>query len=126
MKNEGEIRKVVRKTLSDLQKQQYGENPINSFDLGLDSVLEDMESDSYWKYFQVDYSQLETIGLMGLLNVARKDLDQIKDTGRTNYISRLVKIIKALKEELATREHIPNKKEREEIRKQKFKDKKNR
>jgi hypothetical protein len=120
------IRTIVRKSLADLYKQQYGENPSNSFELGLDSVLDDMQSDSYWKGFQVDYSQLETKGLMGLLHSARKDLDQIKDTGHTDYIESLIKIITALKAELATREHIPNKKEREVIRQQKFKDKKNR
>jgi len=120
MLSEGKIKSIIRKSLIDLYKQQYGENPLNSFELGLDSVIDDMHNDSYWKGFQVDYPQLETKDLLGLLNSARKDLNQIKDTSHLNYIKNLTKIITALKSELATREHVSNKKEREEIRKQKM------
>ena len=65
-----------------------------------------------------------------MLNVARKNISQINErTSEDTFLvekEKLNKIISALKTELATREHIPNKLERKAIRQQKMIDKKNR
>lgn len=112
-------------TLTNAYKKQYGSTP---YYLRYDMVTEDMVKEDYWNKFRVNYKEVITTDLLKLLNWARKDKSQISNKGNEWEWAReeLSKIITALKTVLATREHVPNKKEREEIRKQKMIDKKNR
>lgn len=111
---------MIKKSLEVLYKQQYNRNLyIYQYD------FHDISSENYWKQFEVPYRELNTYGLLELLKKVRRDWSEISDTDNDNYSEKLTNIIIALKSELATREHIPNKKERDKIRKEKFIDKKN-
>ena len=112
-KNHDDISKTM-KTIKQLQIEQYGRE-IKSWSYG-QNVNEDMSEKDFWLYFNIDYKQCKTLELLSLLNTLR--------VYQSRYFSlhlitneRLYKIEKAIKGELATREHIPNKVERKIIRK---------
>ncbi len=114
---------MSKKTLIQLYKQQYGYIPML---IKYDSIDQDINREEYWQLLEVSYKDLITRDLLKILHVARKDKSQISDMGDLpeQYNERFEKIINAVKNELATREHIPNKKERDAIRIQKIIDKK--
>ncbi len=69
------------------------------------------------KDFQIDYRVCKTQELLNLLHSARgiENSESLDEEERKE----LSKIINALKTELATREHLPNKLERKKIRQEK-------
>ena len=95
----------------NLLKAQYGFTPTNSW--------HGLRDGDYWLYYQFDYKLASTRLLLKLLrelsgrgyNYSHYDVDY----------SKYIKIANGLKKILNTREHIPNKKERDIIRKEKFK-----
>ena len=102
------------KTIKELQIEQYGRE-ITWWSYG-QNVDKDMSKKDFWLYFNIDYKQCKTLELLSLLNSLRVYQSRYFSLHLTTN-ERLSKIAKALKAELATREHIPNKKERKIIRK---------
>jgi hypothetical protein len=104
------------KTIKELQVEQYGREIIfRSYNQNVD---EDMSEKDFWLYFNIDYKKCKTIDLLSLLKTLRVYQSRDKDFNNKHQ-ENLLKIIKPIKAELSTREHIPNKKERKEIRKKK-------
>lgn len=108
----------MKKTIIDLQKEQYGE-PIAWYRVG-DTFYDTICDCNYFKYFDINYQLLNTRDLLKCLHILR--LDYNKDKNHLNrFETEFLKRIIAIKRELSTREHIPNKKERKEIRQKKAK-----
>jgi len=104
------------KTIKELQIEQYGRE-IN-YSNHNQNVDEDLSDENFWLHFNIDYKQCKTTDLLSLLKTLR--VYQSRDKNFNNkHQEKLLKIIKPIKTELSTREHIPNKKERKEIRKKK-------
>jgi hypothetical protein len=85
-----------------------------------------MNNINMFKRYEKHYPNVSTIELLNMLDSLRRirysDYDYETDT-HINII-KTTKIINALKRELSKREHIPNKKERNIIRKNKYNEKK--
>ncbi len=83
------------------------------------------------RYYMVDYTILHTRELLGLYKQIRlkiyMEVRYLSDATSVNSTCRkLVGLKKKMKEELSTREHIPNKIEAKKIRQQKMHNKKHR
>jgi hypothetical protein len=82
-----------------------------------------------FKEYEFQYSETSTKDLLITLNIVRADLTALSqyehdDINDDEVKFKLTKIYDALKAELATREHVPNKKECKKARQEKFKLKK--
>lgn len=104
------------KTIKELQVEQYGRE-IRFSGYG-QNVDEDITEKDFWLYFNIDYKKCKTTDLLSLLKTLRVYQSRDKDFNNKHQ-EKLLKIIKPIKAELSMREHIPNKKERKEIRKKK-------
>lgn len=99
------------KTIKELQIEQYGKE-ITWLSY---NIINEVKYGDFWLYFNINYKECYTIDLLSLLQTLRVfELD-------VNDIEKYYSVFNAIKNELSTREHIPNKKERKQIRKDKAK-----
>lgn len=115
----------MKKTIRELQMEQYGRE-IKWSNIG-QNIYEDLADDNFWLYFNIDYKKCQTTDLLSLLQTIRVYQSRTIATEDKDFwfqnLDKFLKISIAIKAELLTRKHIPNKKERDEIRKEKAKNK---
>jgi len=103
------------KTISELQIEQYGKEIV--WESYRYNIFEYITDKNFWTYFNIDYKQCKTKELLSLLQTLRVY------ESRCGNVNRWLKTCNAIKNELSNREHMPNKKERKEIRKERAKNK---
>jgi hypothetical protein len=86
---------LMKRTLSDLYKIKFGKLLSNDMDLPVNS-------DDYWKIFELNPSEIDTKGLIFLINKAENDIKSAENFS----IEKLLHYIKKLKSELSSREQI--------------------
>lgn len=98
---------------------------IRFMDVVDDISYDDSYEREHLKLYEYDYSKARTIDLLKTLNVLRCYFSRCGEGEfDDDFRKKLSKMYDALKKELSTREHIPNKQERKKIRQEKFKMKK--
>lgn len=86
---------------------------------------DDSHEREHLKLCEYNYSEAKTIDLLRTLNVVRSYFSKCGEGEfDEDFRNKVYKMYDALKQELSTREHIPNKLERKKIRQEKFKMKK--
>ena len=86
---------LMKRTLSDLYKIKFGQLLSTNMDLPLDS-------EDYWKIFELNPKEMDTKGLIYLINKAENDIKVANDISK----EKLNDILVLFKNELSTREQI--------------------
>lgn len=90
------------------------------------NAMEEELEDINFDFYEYEYSKATTNQLLITLHSVRAVISMNSDIEPDEHpnMQKLYKIYDALKDELATREHVPNKEQRKKIRQEKFKLKK--
>lgn len=86
---------LMKRTLSDLYKIKFGQLLSSNMDLPL-------ESEDYWKIFELNPKEIDSKGLIYLINKAENDIKVANDISK----EKLSGILGILKNELSSREQI--------------------